>query len=187
MLREHSTSPLPFVHPLFLMRQWLIHMLTGLAVPILVVLHPAIPFILVYNLVSWSAKKQSTVSRSNCEFEYHVLVVTVAELLQLMHLLHDLKIPTLHQLLLCNNKTAIFYSYNPIFHQRTKHVELDYHFLREYVVAGKLCTQYVPSHLQIDDIFTKSVSSPLFEFFRSKFHVTLLGMHSFYTRVLQNP
>ena len=97
------------------------------------------------NLVSWSAKKQPTVSRSSCESEYRALAMTAAELLWLTHLLHDLKVPIPQQpLLLCDNKSAIFLSSNPVSHKRAKHVELDYHFLRELVVAGKLRTQYVP-------------------------------------------
>ncbi|RVW78751.1 Retrovirus-related Pol polyprotein from transposon RE1 [Vitis vinifera] len=124
------------------------------------------------NLVSWSAKKQPTVSRSSCEFEYRALAMTAAKLLWLTHLLHDLKVPIPQQpLLLCDNKSAIFLSSNPVSHKRAKHVELDYHFLRELVVVGKLRTQYVPSHLQVADIFTKSVSRPLFEFSRFKLHI----------------
>ena len=123
------------------------------------------------NLVSWSAKKQPTVSHSSCESEYRALTLTVAELLWLTHLLRDLRISLpLQPLLLCDNKSAIFFSSNPVSHKRAKHVELDYHFLRELVV-GKLRTQYVPSHLQVADIFTKSVPQPLFQFFRSKLHV----------------
>uniref|UniRef100_A0A2N9JAS4 Reverse transcriptase Ty1/copia-type domain-containing protein n=1 Tax=Fagus sylvatica TaxID=28930 RepID=A0A2N9JAS4_FAGSY len=98
------------------------------------------------NLVSWNAKKHPTVSRSSFSHSQPPL-------------------------LLCDNKSAIFLSSNPVSHKRAKHVELDYHFLRELVLAGKLRTQYVPSHLQVADIFTKSVSQPLFEFFRSKLHV----------------
>jgi hypothetical protein len=124
------------------------------------------------NLVSWSAKKQPTVSRSSCEFEYRALALTAAEIVWLTHLLRDLKVShSQSPLLLCDNKSAIFLSSNPVSHKRAKHVELDYHFLRELVLAGKLRTQYVPSHLQVADIFTKSVSRPLFEFFRSKLHV----------------
>ncbi|XP_022867831.1 uncharacterized protein LOC111387502 [Olea europaea var. sylvestris] len=124
------------------------------------------------NLVSWSAKKQPTVSRSSCESEYRALASTAAELIWLAHLLHDLKVSMPQQpTLLCDNKSAIFLSSNPISHKRAKHVELDYHFLRELVVMGKLRTQYVPSHLQVADIFTKSVPRPLFELFRSKLHV----------------
>ncbi|XP_075666058.1 uncharacterized protein LOC142635884 [Castanea sativa] len=112
------------------------------------------------NLVSWSAKKQPTVSRSSCESEYRALALTAAELLWLMHLLRDLKVSLSQQpLLLCDNKSAIFLSSNPVSHKRAKHVELDYHFLRELVVAGKLRTQYVPSHLQekMDAIMAKVV------------------------------
>ena len=72
---------------------------------------------------------------------------------------------------MCDNKSVIFLSSNPISHKRAKHVDLDYHFLRELVIAGKLRTKYVPSHLQVFDLFTKSVSRPLFDFFRTKLHV----------------
>ena len=94
------------------------------------------------NLVSWSAKKQPTVSRSSCESEYRALAMTAAELLWLTHLLHDLKVPIPQQpLLLCDNKSAIFLSSNPVSH---KHVELDYHFLRELVVAGNFAPSMCP-------------------------------------------
>ena len=100
------------------------------------------------NFVSWSAKKQPIVSRSSYEFEYRALSLTTVKLLWLTHLLHDLRISLLQQpLLLCDNKSAIFLSSNPVSHKRAKHVELDYHFLCELVVAGKLHTQYILSHL----------------------------------------
>ena len=100
------------------------------------------------NLVSWSAKKQPIVSHSSYESKYRALALTAAKLLWLMHLLRDLKVSLPRwPLLLCDNKSAIFLSSNPVSHKRAKHVELDYHFLRELVVAGKLRTQYVPSHL----------------------------------------
>ncbi|RVW79840.1 Retrovirus-related Pol polyprotein from transposon RE2 [Vitis vinifera] len=67
------------------------------------------------NLVSWSAKKQPTVSRSSCESEYHALALTVAEVLWLTHLLRDLRVTLTHwPLLLCDNKSAIFLSSNPV-------------------------------------------------------------------------
>ena len=70
-----------------------------------------------------------------------------------------------------DNKSAIFLSSNSVSHKRAKHVELDYHFLQELVISSKLRTQYVPSYLQVANIFTKSISRSLFEFFRSKLHV----------------
>uniref|UniRef100_A0A2N9I5H9 Integrase catalytic domain-containing protein n=1 Tax=Fagus sylvatica TaxID=28930 RepID=A0A2N9I5H9_FAGSY len=70
------------------------------------------------NLVSWSAKKQPTVSCSSCEFEYRALAMTAAELLWLTHLLHDLKVPLPQQpLLLCDNKSAIFFKFQSRFPQ----------------------------------------------------------------------
>eukprot|EP00261_Vitis_vinifera_P039153 XP_019080396.1 PREDICTED: uncharacterized protein LOC109123854 [Vitis vinifera] len=82
------------------------------------------------NLVSWSAKKQPTVSCSSCESEYHALATTAVELLWLTHLLHDLKVSISPKpILLCDNKSAIFLSSNPVSHKWAKHVELDYHFL----------------------------------------------------------
>ena len=69
------------------------------------------------NIVSWSAKKQPIVSRSCCESEYRALATTAAELLWVMHLLHDLKVPISQQpLLLCDNKSAIFLCSNPVSH-----------------------------------------------------------------------
>ena len=71
------------------------------------------------NLVSWSAKKQPTVSHSSCESEYRAFALTAAELLWLTHLLRDLRISLPQQpLLLCDNKSAIFLSSNPISHKR---------------------------------------------------------------------
>ena len=124
------------------------------------------------NLVSWSAKKQPTVSRSSCESEYHALALTVAEVLWLTHLLRDLRVTLTHwPLLLCDNKSAIFLSSNLVSHKRAKHIDLDYHFLRELVVYGTLRLQHVLSHLQLVDIFTNSVSRDLYVFFRSKLRV----------------
>ena len=67
------------------------------------------------NLVSWSTKKQPTVSRSSCESEYRALALIATKLLWLMHLLRDLKVSLpWWPLLLCNNKSAIFLSSNPV-------------------------------------------------------------------------
>ena len=67
------------------------------------------------NLVSWSAKKQPTVSRSSCELEYRALALTATEVLWLTHLLRDLRVTLTHRpLLLCDNKSAIFLSSNPV-------------------------------------------------------------------------
>lgn len=126
------------------------------------------------NLVSWSAKKQPTVSRSGCESEYRALANTASEVAWLVHLLHDLRVQVpIFPLLLCDNKSAICLSQNPIAHKRAKHINIDYHFVREQVASGKLKVQFVPSHLQVADIFTKRLPRLLFMLFRSMLRVGL--------------
>ncbi|CAM8877731.1 unnamed protein product [Rhodiola kirilowii] len=121
------------------------------------------------NLVSWSAKKQPTVSRSSCESEYRALANTSAEMIWLSNLLRDLRAsPSTTPLLLCDNNSAIFLAQNPVAHKRAKHIDIDYHFVRELISSSKIKIQHVPSSLQLADIFTKSLARPLFEFFRSK-------------------
>ncbi|XP_071728268.1 uncharacterized mitochondrial protein AtMg00810-like [Rutidosis leptorrhynchoides] len=82
------------------------------------------------NLVSWSAKKQPTISRSSCESEYRALAITVAEIIWITHLLKELHVllpdrPTI----LCDNKSALFLSQNPVSNKRLKHIDIDYHFI----------------------------------------------------------
>ncbi|XP_035836027.1 uncharacterized mitochondrial protein AtMg00810-like [Helianthus annuus] len=129
------------------------------------------------NLVSWSAKKQPTVSRSSCESEYRAMANTAAEIIWLTHLLRELHVlPEARPTLLCDNKSAIFLSQNPVSHKRAKHIDIDYHFVRGLVSSGRLYTKFIPSNLQVADIFTKSLSQPLFEKFRGMLRV---GPHLF--------
>ncbi|KAI3514490.1 hypothetical protein L1887_12931 [Cichorium endivia] len=120
------------------------------------------------NLVSWSAKKQPTVARSSCESEYRAMANTAAEIVWITHLLQELHaLPPDRPTLLCDNKSALFMSQNPVAHKRAKHIDLDYHFVRELVASGKLHTKFIPTKLQVADIFTKSLPRPQFEHFRS--------------------
>ncbi|CAH9128587.1 unnamed protein product [Cuscuta epithymum] len=130
------------------------------------------------NLVSWSAKKQPSVSRSSCESEYRALTNAASEVIWVVNLLRELQASSDSvPLLLCDNKSVAFLSQNPIAHKRAKHIDIDYHFVRELVSSGRLQTQFVPSHLQLADIFTKSLPRPAFELLRSKLCVCLHPTH----------
>ncbi|XP_022019453.1 uncharacterized mitochondrial protein AtMg00810-like [Helianthus annuus] len=121
------------------------------------------------NLVSWSAKKQPTVARSSCESEYRAMANTAAEIVWLTHLLRELHaLPPDRPTLLCDNKSALFLTQNPVSHKRAKHIDLDYHFIRELVSSGKLYTCFVLTKLQVADIFIKSLPRSHFEVFRDR-------------------
>ncbi|KAH9672322.1 retrovirus-related pol polyprotein from transposon RE1 [Citrus sinensis] len=125
-------------------------------------------------VVNQSSKKQATVARSSAEVEYRSMASTAAELTWLTYLLSDIGIrQDKPPGLICDNMSALHMAKNPIHHARTKHIELDYHFVREKVTCGLLTTKYIPSLQQTADIFTKPLSKELFIKFRYK-----LGIHS---------
>ncbi|KAI3753423.1 hypothetical protein L2E82_25475 [Cichorium intybus] len=108
------------------------------------------------SLVSWKSKKQSTVSRSSTESEYRALATVTCEVLWLLKLMKDLglkyKVPVN---LYCDNQSAILLSLNPVLHERTKHIEIDVHLVRDKVSEGVIKVVKVNSLEQIADIFTK--------------------------------
>jgi histone deacetylase 1/2 len=115
-------------------------------------------------LVAWSAKKQDTVSRSSTEAEYKAVANATAELIWVEGLLKDIGVPTVSTLVLwCDNVGATYLSSNPVFHARTKHIEIDYHFVRERVARKLLRIQFISSRDQLADIFTKPLPLPLFQ------------------------
>jgi histone deacetylase 1/2 len=86
------------------------------------------------NLVSWSSKKQPTVSRSSTESEYKAIANVAAELIWIQSLLKELGIFQWNApVLWCDNLGATYMTSNPMFHTRTKHIEVDFHFVREQV------------------------------------------------------
>ena len=75
----------------------------------------------------------------------------------------------------CDNQSAGSLASNPVFHGRTKHIELDAHYIREQVIANKVKVQYVPTEYQKADIFTKALSASKFEPLREKLTVQAPG------------
>ncbi|GKD56215.1 ribonuclease H-like domain-containing protein, partial [Tanacetum coccineum] len=126
------------------------------------------------NILSWSSKRQPTLSRSSAEAEYRSVANVVAEMTWLCNLLRELHIPLLTATLVyCDNVSAVYLSVNPVQHQRIKHIEIDIHFVRDMVAMGHVRVLHVPSRYQYADIFTKGLPSALFEEFHTIFSVRL--------------
>jgi hypothetical protein len=124
------------------------------------------------NLISWCAKKQHTISRSSTEAEYRAMANTTAELTWLTYILHDLHTPLLSPpVLYCDNLSALHMTVKPVFHARSKHIELDYHFIRKRVALGKLITHHIPNTHQIADLFAKPVSKATLLHFQRKLYL----------------
>ncbi|GJY57619.1 ribonuclease H-like domain-containing protein [Tanacetum coccineum] len=120
------------------------------------------------NLLTWSSKRQDTLSRSSAEAENRGVANAVAETSWIRNLLRELHTPLFTATLVyCDNVSAVYMSVNPVQHQRTKHIEIDIHFVRDKVAAGHVRVLHVPSRFQYADIFTKGLPYPLFTDFRS--------------------
>ncbi|GJX81432.1 ribonuclease H-like domain-containing protein [Tanacetum coccineum] len=124
------------------------------------------------NLLSWSSKRQFTLSRSSAEAEYRGVANAVAETCWLRNLLRELHTPlATATLVYCDNVSAVYLSSNPVQHQRTKHIEIDIHFVRDLVATGAIRVLHVPSRYQYADIFTKGLPTSLFDEFRTSLSV----------------
>jgi hypothetical protein len=121
------------------------------------------------NPITWVSKKQHTVSRSSTEAEYRALATGAAELAWLRQVLCDLGVylPTAPTMW-CDNTSAIALASNPVFHSRTKHIEVDYHFVRERVVRGDLHLHFISTEDQLADLFTKPLTTQRFNQLTSK-------------------
>lgn len=127
------------------------------------------------TLISWRSKKQSTVSRSSTEAEYRSMASTVCELQWVISLMKDFRIfPQLPVPLYCDNQAAIHISRNAVFHERTKHLDLDCHIVRERFKDGMIKTIHISTKEQVVDLFMKAVRVSVFSIMFSK-----LGIVSF--------
>lgn len=124
------------------------------------------------NLISWSSKKQSVITRSSAKNEYRSLASARVEISWLQSLFSKLGIcckekPTIW----CDNVSTTKLARNPIYHSRTKHIEIDIHFIKNKVLAGVLNIHYILSQEQIADIMTRPLSFIHFNYLRTKLNV----------------
>ncbi|XP_019179610.1 PREDICTED: uncharacterized protein LOC109174833 [Ipomoea nil] len=124
------------------------------------------------NLISWLSRKQRTVARSSTEAEYKALADVVAEVTWVVSLLRELGLHSGQpSTLWCDNLGATYLCTNPVFHARTKHVEIDYHFVRDKVASGEFIVNFVSTKDQLADILTKPLPGPRFTALRGKLNV----------------
>lgn len=121
------------------------------------------------NLLGWTSRKQPTVVRSSTESEFRAIADVCVELLWLRHLLTELGALLVRPPhVWCDNLGAVFLASNPVFHARTRHVEVDYHFVRSHVLHKHLTVGSISASDQVADILTKPLAKPLFQRFLDK-------------------
>jgi len=113
----------------------------------------------------WKTKKQATVSCSSAEVEYRSLGATTSELVWLKSLLATVGV--FHQRpmhLFCDSQTTLHIANNLVFHECTKHIEIDCHFVRERLHSGDLALSYIAFKVQPADISTKALGTKQFQY-----------------------
>jgi hypothetical protein len=130
-------------------------------------------------LIAWSARKQATVSHSSTEAEYKAIANATAEIIWVQSLLRELGVSQSRPpVLSCDNIGGTYLSLNPVFHARTKHIEVDFHFVRERVTQKLLQIKFISSKDQLADIFTKQLPLPMFEGYRRNLNLLSISGHS---------
>ncbi|CAN0847094.1 Retrovirus-related Pol polyprotein from transposon RE1 [Linum grandiflorum] len=123
--------------------------------------------------IAWRTKKQQVVSRSLAEAEYQAMATTVSEVVWLRHLLKEFGVDvTEGTRLYCDNQAALHIASNPVFHERTKHVEMDCHFVRERVISQEIKPHKISTKDRLANLFTKTLGHDCLRYLLGK-----LGVH----------
>eukprot|EP00253_Pinus_taeda_P001451 PITA_01451 len=122
--------------------------------------------------ICWSSKKQAAIALSSTEADYRGAVNATIQAIWLQHFLSELGISVHHPTVIwCDNQSTLKFCRNPVQRQRTKHIEIHMHFIRELIHDGIIDLQYYPSSEQIADIFTKTFTEQKFRFLRYRLRV----------------
>ncbi len=117
--------------------------------------------------VSWSNKKQPTITLSNTEAKYRSAAIVACEVVWLQKLLSNLGLLVDAPIVIyCDNISSILLANNLVYHARTKHIEVHYHFIREKILAKEIDLIHVSTEDQVADIFTKALSTDKLKKFR---------------------
>ncbi|XP_052111554.1 secreted RxLR effector protein 161-like [Arachis duranensis] len=126
-------------------------------------------FYLGSSLISWKSKKQLTVAASSSEEEYRVLALATREVQWLSYVLQELGAPLQKATnIYCDSKSAVYIATNPVFHERTKHIEADCHIVRDKLQEGVINLLPISTHEQVADILTKPLAPGPFHYIHGK-------------------
>lgn len=130
--------------------------------------------------ITWNSKKQPTVALSSTESEYMAITEGTKEALWLRRLFGELKVqnPQDSTFIYGDNQGSLNLSHNPIYHGRTKHIEVRHHFIREKILSGEINLEYVPTDEQLADIMTKALGRTAFERLRNQLGLVRIDAHN---------
>lgn len=119
--------------------------------------------------------KQTTISLSSTEVEYIAAATTTCEAIWLKKVLIDLKQESKYATTIyCDNLYTIAITKNPVFHNHTKHIDIKYNFIRDYVAKGEIQIKFCITNEQLVDIFTKALPKGKFKYLRDMLGITSL-------------
>jgi hypothetical protein len=132
------------------------------------------------NIVNWSFRKQKTVAISSTEAEYMSASEAACEALWIRAWVYEVFKVQIPVTIYCDNQSAIALAKNDTFHQRTKHIDIRYHLIREHVEAGRIKMEFVPTAEQQADILTKRLESGIvFKRQRDRIMCTVWDPHTY--------